>query len=59
MSAKLLILYLSAKFLEINLQKPKKTITFATAFRPDVGIFATAFRPDVGIGRQVGLKHRC
>ena len=28
MSAKLLILYLSAKFLEINLQKPKKTITF-------------------------------
>lgn len=48
MTAKLLILYLSAKFLEINLQKPKKTITFATAFRPDVGI-----------GRQVGLKHRC
>ena len=32
MCAKLLILYLSAKFLEINLQKPKKTITFATAF---------------------------
>ena len=48
MTAKILILCLSAKFLEINLQKRKKTITFATAFRPDVGI-----------GRQVGLKHRC
>ena len=48
MSAKILILCLSAKFLEINLQKRKKTINFATAFRPDVGI-----------GRQVGLKHRC
>ena len=48
MRAKLLILYLSAKFLKINLQKRKKTITFALALRPDVGI-----------GRQVGLKHRC